>query len=259
MRNLTVTAVLALTLAVACSSGDDGDDVGGDDTTAEVTTTTPDVTAEPGTSAPTTGGAEEVPTACTEPVEREQPANEGRVDDLDGDGEPDTVWVASPGGGLRVLGVATAAGGGAKVEIESASPVPIQVLVADADGTPPVELFVSDGRGVQLWAFQDCRLQPVTDPGGRPYLFDLGLRGYGTGVGCVDGQLVGLNVTTEDADGTVHWARTVITRDGLVADEGTTTEGTYRRPGDDAAIELLHQVTCGDRTLAADGIAQPDE
>lgn len=253
MRRLTVMVALVLAVA-ACSGGDDGDDASS--TAGTTTTEAPgdaDVTIE------TTTTAAAAAEGCTTPVEREAPANEGEVVDLDGDGRPDTVWVASPGDGRRVLGVETAAGGGAKVDIESASPVAIQVLVADADGTPPVELFVSDNRGVQLWAFDDCALQPVTDPDGQPYLFDLGLRGFGTGVGCVDGDLVGLNVTSDDPAGEVRWTRTVITRDGLVADEGPTTDGTYRHPQDDAAIELLRQVTCGDLTMAANGIAQPEE
>jgi hypothetical protein len=247
MSALVVAVAMAVT---ACSGDDDGGDGAGD---AVTTTTASGVTIETTTTTPPSAEG------CTEPVERDEPANEGEVVDLDGDGRPDTVWVASPGDGRRVLGVETAAGGGAKVDIDSASPVAIQVLVADADDTPPVELFVSDGRGVQLWAFDDCQLQPVTDPDGQPYLFDLGLRGFGTGVGCVDGNLVGLNVVSEDAQGNVGWTSTVITRDGLTADEGATTEGTYRRPTDDAAIELLHQVTCNDLTMAENGIPQPEE
>ena len=250
VRSLTVT--LALVLAVtACSGDDDGDDASSPDTT---TTTAPDVTIE--TSSTTTAATAE---GCTNPVEREEPANEGEVVDLDGDGQPDTVWVASPGDGRRVLGVTTAAGGGAKVDIESASPIAIQVLVADADDTPPVELFVSDNRGVQLWAFDDCTLQPVTDPDGQPYLFDLGLRGYGTGVGCTNGNLVGLNVVSEDVQGNVGWTSTVITRDALIADEGEVTEGTYKSPQDDPKIALLHQVTCNDLTMTEDSIPQPEE
>jgi hypothetical protein len=249
---------LALALAAAACSGDDdgngGGGDGGDGATPTATTDEGATTIEP------------LAPGCADPsVAREEPANDREVGDLDGDGRPDTVWVASPGGGRRVLGVEAAAGGGDAVDIASASPVALLVLVADADETPPVELFVSDSRGVQLWAFDDCRLQPVTDPEGRPYVFDLGLRGYGTGVGCVDADgdgrrdLVGLDAVDDDGRGTVTWTRTVIERDGLTADEGPTTEGTYRHPADDADIALLRSVTCGGLTLTDDGIPQPEE
>jgi hypothetical protein len=158
--------------------------------------------------------------------------------------------------------VLTAAGGGDRVMIDSASPVALTLLVADADEQPPVELFVSDNRTVQLWTFVDCSLQPVTDASGQPYQFDLGFRGTGTGVGCIDADgdgrrdLVGLNVTAT-TDTTVEWSRTIIERDGVQASNGPTDTGTYRRSEDDAEIELLYTVTCGDASIDQDGIRQP--
>jgi hypothetical protein len=249
-RNLArLVALVVLLLALgACSGDDDGDDgAGGTTSTIDSDGTT--------TSA--------VPSGCTgEAPEMSQPANQGEIVDVDGDGQADTAWLASPGNGVRELGVLTAAGGGAKVQIDSASPIALSLLVADADGTPPVELFVSDGRGVQLWAFSECSLQPVVDGQGQPYLFDLGLRGTGTGVGCVDADgdggpdLVGLNITQNDGT-TVDWARTIIERDGLQASNGATDTGQYHQPQDAAAIELLNGVSCGEATIA-DGIMQPE-
>ena len=55
------------------------------------------------------------------------------------------------------------------------------------------------------------------------------------------------------------WTRTIIERDDLVAANGATDEGSYERPGDDAAIELLHQVSCGDLSLTDDSVRQPEE
>jgi hypothetical protein len=81
-------------------------------------------------------------------------------------------------------------------------------------------------------------------------------------VGCVDvdgdgrTELVGLNVTASD-DTTVRWSRTVIERDGVQAANGAQDTGTFRRPADDAAIELLFGVSCGEQTLTADGLLQP--
>lgn len=243
-----VAVVLLVSLVGACSSGDDDDDTAPDPTTTSAQESTTTAPAEGCTgTAPEPGG----------------PADEGEVVDLDGDGQRDTVWMASPANGGRELGVVTAAGGGDKVAVMSASPVAAVVLVADADETPPVELFVSDNRSVQLWAFDDCKLQQVVDAKGEPYLFDLGLTGYGTGVGCVDADdddrrdLVGLNETGRDAT-TVEWSQTIIERDGLQASNGATVTGTYRIGEDDAAIELLHTVSCGDLEIDKDGIRQPE-
>jgi hypothetical protein len=157
--------------------------------------------------------------------------------------------------------VRTAAGGGNVVDIESASPVGLTVLFADADGKPPVEALVSDNRTVQLWAFDDCKLQEVIGSDDKPYLFDLGFRGNGTGVGCVKVQghreLVGLNITSNNGTD-VKWTRTVIDLDGLHARNGHRDSGTFHRPQDNDAIELLSTVSCGNLTIAKDGLQEPE-
>jgi hypothetical protein len=256
----------AFLLLVAAGCGDDDD-------TSTGTTTTREATSTPSTSSPsseTTGGssATSAPSPSGEGCAGDGPqvpagtgVGSGQIVDVDGDGRPDTGWLAVHQDGSRQLGVATAAGGGDAVAIDSASPVALTLLVVDADEQPPVELFVSDGRTVELWAFADCRLAPVTNPEDEPYLFDLGFRGTGTGVGCRDvrggRELVGLNVT--DDNGTeVDWTRTVIERDGLAASNGLTDDGRFERPADDAAIELLHTVSCDDVTITNDGIRQPE-
>ena len=45
--------------------------------------------------------------------------------------------------------------------ISSASPVARSLLVADADGDGRSELFFSDGRTVDLYAFDACTVTPV--------------------------------------------------------------------------------------------------
>ena len=129
--------------------------------------------------------------------------------------------------------------------------------MADVDGTGPVEAIAGTTRGSSLYAFVGCSIEPVLNAQGATYSFDYGLRGTGTGVGCVDTgtgpHLVGLNVTADDGT-TVHWTRTEVDIDGLAARNGATTEGTFVRPADAAAIDLLHQTTCGDLTVAADGL-----
>jgi hypothetical protein len=270
VRALVRTSSLVIAVVMLLVAGACGDD---DDTSTGTTTTTRPATSSSSTSAPsseTTGGSTttSAPSSSGEGCTGDGPqvpegtgVGSGRIVDVDGDGRADTGWLAVDDDGSRQLGVATAAGGGDVVPIESASPVALTLLAIDADERPPVELFVSDGRTVQLWAFADCRLAPVTNPEHEPYLFDLGFRGTGTGVGCRDvrggRELVGLNVT--DDNGTeVDWTRTVIERDGLSASNGPTDEGRFERPGDDAAIELLHTVSCDDVTIASDGIRQPE-
>lgn len=256
-------AIVLVALAVAAGCSDD-------DETSQPTTTTATPAAAGGASTsstdPSSTGETSSSTApatgCTE-AGPAMPggAGSGEVVDLDGDRRPDTAWLAGRPDGTRQMGVTTAAGGGDAVEVRSASPVGLVLLAVDADQRPPVELLVSDNRSVQLWAFADCRLQPVVGPDGMPYVFDLGMRGTGTGVGCRDAddgrRLVGLNVTRDEGD-RVDWSRTEIELDGLQASHGPTDTGTFRRPGDDGAIDLLHTVSCGDLTIAADGIRQPE-
>lgn len=187
-------------------------------------------------------------------------AGVGEIVDVDGDGRGDTGWLGVHDDGSRTLGVATAAGGGDVAPVESGSPGLLTMLVVDADEEAPVELLVSDGHTAGLWAFADCRLAQVVGPDGEPYLFDLGMRGNGTGVGChgTGGgrQLVGLDVADDDGR-VVEWTRTVVERDGLAARHGETDRGRYERPGDAEAIALLYSVTCGDMTIDEDGIREP--
>jgi hypothetical protein len=185
----------------------------------------------------------------------------GRVPDVDGDGRPDIGFVDERDGSRRV-GILTAAGGGAVTDIESASPVGLRLLVANVDQQGPVELLVSDNRTVYLLAFVDCGIVPITNPEGEPYLFDLqNLRGHGTGVGCVatpgGRRLAGLQAHDTATGDTVPWSRTIVELDGTHARNGATTTGTFTRGRDDAAIDLLHTVSCGDLTIERDGIAQP--
>jgi hypothetical protein len=223
--------------------------------TVETTAPTPSSTVPPRTTTPPTTG-------CTDgQPDIPDGAGTGEVIDLDDDGRRDTAWLAGDPGGSRQLGVRTAGGGGDVAEISSASPVGLVVLVVDADEKPPVELLVSDNRTVQLWAFADCQLQPVIGPDGAPYLFDLGFRGTGTGVGCVgtgqERDLVGLNITEDDGTD-IKWSRTVVELDGLQATHGETVTGSFQQPDDAGAIELLHTVTCGELSIDQDGIRQPE-
>ena len=251
--------------ALAACSGDDDDSSGKAGSAATTTTrsnaTTSTTKASSSSNGPTTTANGK---GCTgTPPTVGQPANKGAVVDVDGDRKRDTAWLASPGNGKREMGVLTAAGGGDKVQVDSASPVALTLLVADADNQAPVEFFLSDNRTVQLWAFADCKLQQVKDGRGAPYLFDLGFRGNGTGVGCVDADhdgdrdLVGLNVTKR-TDTRVDWKRTIIERVALRAANGHSDTGHYALPADAAKVELLYTVSCGNLDIKRDGIRQPE-
>jgi hypothetical protein len=231
--------VLVALLALAGCGGSDGD--------GSAATSSP-------SSTPTSTAA----TGCKGEATVPAGAPHQLVGDVDGDGEKDTAYLDGKPGGTITFGIVTALGGGSSVPFESASPVERRALTVDADQRGPSEVFLSDGRSVQLLAFVDCRLRAVKDAKGVPYTFDRGFRGTGTGVGCVDvdgdgrRDLVGLEVEGSEGD-SVGWSRTVVELDGATARNGKTDTGTYERPADDARIDLLSQVTCGKLTLA-DGL-----
>jgi hypothetical protein len=243
---------IALTLVVAACSA----------TTSSTTTTPPTSITTTSAAASSTSTSTGAPTGCTTgPTTIPADATIKQVVDLDGDGKPDTAWIATDASGVTKVGVVTAAGGGTERAWDSASPVMRSVLVVHVnDATLPLFL-ADDGRMVQLWAFSDCSIADVLNVQGSPYEFSLGFTDYGTGVGCatVEGvrQLVGLDVTGQSGN-TVDWTSTVVTVTGLEALNGAVTTGTYTSPADDSQIELLHTVSCGDQTITKDGISAPE-
>jgi hypothetical protein len=175
---------------------------------------------------------------------------------VDGDGAADTLYVGvKAADGARVFGVVTATGVASQWAVANASPVPPSILgVADADDDGHAEIFVNPGRIVDVLTFRDCQLVPYTNREGEPYGFDVGLRGTGTGAGCVDADgdgrrdLVGLLAEPLDAN-RVRWHRTIVELDGTEARNGASDTGEYQRPADDDAIALLSTFTCGDQTF----------
>lgn len=260
---VSVTALMII--SSACGSGDEANP-----STSPGSTRPPDTSSTSTTAPASTEGTSDPSTTGTAAPPREGGCTEGdgavpddavssEIVDVDGDGRADVGWVRDTSGGTTI-GVSTAAGGGARIDYESASPIPRRMLVANVDETGPVEIIVSDGRGASLYAFDDCAIRPIRNPAGETYRFDLqNLRGNGTGVGCVeldeDRQLVGLQVDERTED-RVRWTRTIIELDGLTATNGASTSGTYALPAEDADAELLDQITCGELTMADDGIGR---
>ncbi|WP_369137266.1 hypothetical protein [Modestobacter versicolor] len=240
-RPLLASALLVLALLTGCSSGTtDAGSTSSPATTADATTPTPTTTAAAAAGCPASGaepaGSTSAPTL-----------------DVDGDGRPDTEWIAAQpaADGSVAFGVRTASGGVFSAELRSASPVARSLLVADVTGDGELVVFADDGRQVLLYAVSDCSLVPVLDARGQQYAFDLGFTGHGTGVGCADVDGDGVrDLAGLLADGS-SVTSTVVRLDGPRAANGTSRT-TEDAPA--AQLEAAHQVTCGDLTLAADGV-----
>jgi hypothetical protein len=257
VRTTVAIGVLAVGLLLA-ACGDGDDDGAGSTTTAEPTTS----------SAEGTSSSADDTSSSTEPSDGCPPGGGGvpsgapsaEVVDVDGDGQADTAWIAGTSSDRR-LGITTASGASFDTPINSASPIPAAALVANADEAGPVEVFLSDGRTVFLYVVQDCSFAPVENPEGEQYLFDLGPRATGTGLGCVDvdgdgrQELVGLNAVVGDGGRITRIDRTVVELEGTSASNGSTDR--IDDP-DDAAADLARTVTCGDLTIAEDGVHQAE-
>lgn len=245
---------LAVALVVAGCTHSARPAAGGPTATTAPTTTAPTASSPSATSA----------TGCPASPEEAAPAGAAtnKTIDVDGDGRPDTAWFAPADNGVRRFGITTASGRVASVDVPLAGPTALRAMVVDADERPPAEIIVSDGRTALLYVFTRCEVVRVTNPQGGQYAFDLGFRGTGTGVGCVDADrdgrrdLVGL-LRIDERDGVVRWSRTIIRLDGTHAANGARDTGTFTRPRDDAAIELLSTISCGDETIA-DGVTEAE-
>jgi hypothetical protein len=192
-------------------------------------------------------------------------AAQRQVGDLDGDGRPDTLWVGQfrDGNGRtdRVVGVTTASGDNSQVQVTSASPIPLSALAIDAQQDGQHQIVVSDGRSAHLYVFADCRLQTVADNQGAPFLFDLqNLRDHGTGVGCSDlgPPSVGRHLVGLQALNNGQWTvrRTEIDLNGTLATIGQS-DTVAAASAQDPAVTSAQTISCGDLTIAKDGVQQP--
>jgi hypothetical protein len=247
MSRRLVCAVAALAVLSGCSSG--GDD-------AASGSASPATTSSAAASSSETGSAGCAPTGDGVPAG----ADAKEALDVDGDGRADTEWIATQpaADGSVTFGVTTASGATFSSVIRSASPVARSVLIADVTGDGELIALASDGRQVLLYGISDCQLVPEQNEQGQQYAFDLGFTGFGTGVGCadVDGDgvrdLLGLRLQlpgAADAEAVVQ--QTIVVLDGPVARNGATTTPPA---GDEARQQAAQSVTCGDRTLDADGV-----
>jgi hypothetical protein len=260
MRVLAVVAITAGLGAAGCS--DDSGATGSATTFGDAATTTSasSTTTSAPTSASTTG------VGCAKAEHAPVPAGVASraFGDVDGDGQPDTLYVSvDQSSGARRFGVRTASGVRSEWAVGNASPVAPGILgTADANQDGQVEIFVNPGRVVDVLTYRDCTLQPYLNKQGEPYGFSVGFDDAGTGMGCTDADgdgkrdLVGLEVGEREGD-QVPWTRTIVTLQGDQARNGATSSGTFTSPKDDEAIALLSRITCGEDSfsdpLTADG------
>jgi hypothetical protein len=179
--------------------------------------------------------------------------------DVDGDGRPDTEWIATSAdasGGIP-FGVRTASGAVFSADIMSASPIARSVMFADVTGHGEVIALASDGRQVLLYGVSGCEIIPEKNLQGQQYAFDLGFTGFGTGVGCVDANgdgttdLVGLKFVAEpQGAGTIQ--RTIVELQGPNARNGATDTVPVTRA---SMADEARSVSCGDLTLTQDGVS----
>ncbi len=165
-----------------------------------------------------------------------------------------TVWITPDG----LVGVTTDGGSG-RVRVPSASPMPLQALVIDAEGNGGRQLIVSNGRVAHLYVLAGCKISAAYDGQGEPFQFDLqNLRGNGTGVGCSDlgdgRHLVGLQALPDGGGYTVR--RTEIDLDGFIATIGLSDTVTGTSPQDPVVTSAM-TISCGDQTMAQNGVQQP--
>lgn len=185
-----------------------------------------------------------------------------QVDDLDGDGLPDALWIAAVRGAhgatKRFVGVSTASGAYTDLQVESASPIPLTALAIDAENNGQHQIIVSDGRGAYLYMFTGCQIRTVVDDRGARFVFDLqNLRDRGTGIGCSDlgegRRLVELQALQEDNQWTVR--RTAIELSDTRASIGPSDTVTASS-AQDPVVTSAHTITCGNLTIDQDGVKE---
>lgn len=176
--------------------------------------------------------------------------------DLDGDGRPDTVWLADDAGGHRTLGVTTTSHGTVFTGFTSAAPQAASATAAVlASGAPVV--FLDTGRSVELYVYrvEGPSLGVVRGVTGDPYSFSLGFTDYGTGLTCQP-EADGLHLFGENAvagsGGTFTVTRTEVTvsAEHSVAQNGDRTTVGAGLSADDPRVQAARGTTCGDGGIA---------
>jgi hypothetical protein len=173
-------------------------------------------------------------------------------------GRGSMLWISRNG----TVGITTPGGTGV-VQVSNPASTPLQAFLVDAQQDGNQQLIVSNSRVAHLYTVSGCEISAVTDPQGAPFVFDLGnLRDgpvpEGTGVDCLDlgdgRRLTGLLAQQTDTGITVR--RTEFTLNGTVVTPGKSDTVVGQSPHE-PAVAAASTISCGDLTLAKDGVRQP--
>lgn len=237
-RSFVVVAALAVLLSGCSGSGAASGSASATaqlgDSAQPASTDTPQAPAE-ATGCPATDGLVPAGAATAE------------IEDVDGDGQNDTQWYSEATVPF-VYGITTASGATATISDSLAGPGAHSGWTARMHNDVVVTVL-DDGRSADLYAFVDCAFVTPIGVDARPYTFDMqNLRGYGTGVGCLEVEngleLNGLQVT-ENRDDSFSLMSTGITvaADGLTAMNGYTDVATALA-AEDRQVALANTSSC---------------
>jgi hypothetical protein len=173
--------------------------------------------------------------------------------DVDGDGRADTEWIARVNGRTE-FGVTTASHATFSYEVSSASPIAEGGFVSKL-GSRFISLL-SDGRGAYVHVIVNCSFVQPKDSKGAPYFFDLqDLRGNGTGVGCVSGNLAGYLAMGDGSTFTVTQTIVTLSADGATASNGAISKIAIGVEASDPRVKTAESVTCRQDNIASAGVA----
>jgi hypothetical protein len=193
-------------------------------------------------------------TACTPGGRPPRDATSKDVSDVYG--QRATLWVSD-----TAVGITTPEGTG-QAAIESASPLQRSALLVDAQQDGNHQIIVDTGREAILYVVSGCTIAPAVDEHGDSVRLDIGhRRGLGDGVGCSDlgdgRHLTQLIQLRDDLDNPLMVVRrTEIDMNGSTATTGRSDTVTATSEHDPAWTSASN-ISCGDLTIARDGVAAP--
>jgi hypothetical protein len=171
-------------------------------------------------------------------------------------GQPAALWLSD-----AVVGITTPQGY-SEAEIQTPSPLPRSALMIDAQQDGTHQVIVDTGREAILYTVIGCTIAPAVDEHGLPFVLDIEhRRGLGDGIGCSDlgdgRHLVQLLQLRDEQDQPLLMVRrTEIDINGPLATFGRS-DTVAATSVHDPAWTTASSISCGNATLARDGIAAP--
>lgn len=171
-------------------------------------------------------------------------------------GQPATLWLSA-----TKVGIQTPQGYSAAA-VQSPSPLPRSAMMIDAQQEGAHQVIVDTGREAILYVVSGCTIAPAVDGQGLSFRFDIGhRRDVGDGIGCSDlgdgRHLVQLLQLRDDQRNPLLVVRrTEIDLNGPLATIGRSDTVTAASE-QDPAWTTAAGISCGDLTMAGDGIEAP--